>query len=321
MYKLPIICLILSSCFNAFSQSKKDSIYKNESGFRSEYDSYLAFGQDRYYTNGLFLTFRHAADQSKLKDKTAKKIWEVEAGHSMYNPYTGKITNPATIDRPFAAYLYASGRINWHFKSEKLLATTLQAGTIGPAAKGKEAQELLHDIIGFYEVGGWEYQLENEFGVNAVGEFMSLLGRSASKKTDISFDGTVNLGNTFAGLGAGLLFRTGRINPLYRSVSTNSRISNNSILDSVPAKELLFFAKPSLHYTAYDATIQGGMFRDDKGPFVFDPKRFVFTQELGIMYAQRRWTLNFSIVFKSREIKSPAKAHQYGSAAVYYRFN
>jgi hypothetical protein len=72
---------------------------------------------------------------------------------------------------------------------------------------------------------------------------------------------------------------------------------------------------------AYDATVEGGLFREDKGPVTFDVKPLVFSQQIGGMYSKNRWTIDFSLVFKSTEIKSQAKAHQYGSAALYYRFN
>ena len=302
-------------------QNSRDTTYKSEFGFTTDNDSYLAFGQDRYYTNGLFITFRHAINQKKLNERVVKKTWEAEAGQAMFNPYTGKITNPARIDRPFAAYLYAGGKFNWYYKSENILQASLQVGTVGPSAKGKEAQELLHDVIGFYEISGWEYQVRDEVGVNTALSYTSLIKRLANANTDFIFTSNLRVGNTFAGAGAGVLFRTGNINPLWNSVSTNSRISNSPLKDSIPSKELFFFAKPSLQFVAYDATIQGGLFTNDKGPYVFDPKRFVFSQELGIMYAKRRWTIDFSIIFKSREIKSRAKAHQYGSASIYYRFN
>jgi hypothetical protein len=76
-----------------------------------------------------------------------------------------------------------------------------------------------------------------------------------------------------------------------------------------------------IHYIAYDATIQGGMFIADKGPAVFDVKPVVFSQQAGVVFSKNRWTVDFSVIFKSREIKSNAKPHQYGSLALFYRLN
>ncbi len=319
LQKFLLSCLIFTFIvISCFSQIKN---YKNEFGFKSDNDSYLLSGQDRYYTNGLFITFRQAIRNHNHNENRVKKIWEAEVGQYMYNPLTGRILNVKSIDRPFAAYLYAGGRLNWFLKkNEQVLQAALQVGTIGSSAKGKEAQETLHHAIGFYEIKGWEYQVKDEAGVNTSVEYTRLLKRSFNKKIDINLNSYLKAGNTFSAAGVGLVFRTGDINSLFQSVTTNSRISNNLQRDSIPPKELFFFAKPALHYIAYDASIQGGLFRENKGPITFDPKRLVFSQELGLMYAQKRWSLDFSIIFKSKEIKSTAKGHQYGSIQLFYRW-
>lgn len=301
-----------------FSQQTE---YKNEFGFRSDNDAYLAYGQDRYYTNGLFIYFKRATDQEKLKDRLNKLIWEVEAGQRMYNAQSGNIPDISFVDRPFAAYLYAGASANFLFNSENSLKVSLQAGAIGPDAKGKETQELLHSIVGFYEIKGWEWQVNNEFALNSIIAYKNLLFRNSSGKLDLSLDSYLNIGSTYAGAGAGLMFRTGNVNPLFQSASTESMISHNSESKDLRERELFFYAKPQLHYIAYDATIQGGLFRDQKGPAVFNPKPLVFSQQAGVIYSKKRLTADFSLIFKSREVKSLAKPHQYGSAALFYRFN
>ena len=313
--KLSSILFAFFMCNLAYSQEKS---FKNEFGFRSDNDSYLAYGQDQYYTNGLILSYRHALNQEGIHRRLAKKTCEIEAGQLMYNPSTGKINNIREVDRPFAAYLYAGGKFNWFFKNEQLIEFAVNLGTIGPKALGKEVQEGLHEAVGFYRISGWEYQVNNETGINTSLRYSTLIERK-QPDNDFTLNTYANIGTTFSGAGAGILFRAGRINKLFNSVSTNSRIVN-SRTDSLPAKEIFFFTRPMLHYVAYDATIQGGMFLRDKGPVTFDPKKFQYSQEFGINYAVDRWTLNFSIIFKSRDVKTQDTPHQYGSAMIYYRF-
>ena len=306
-------CLFLFiSPLQGFSQN-----FKNEFGFRSDNDSFLGYGQDRYYTNGLFISFRHALNQKNLKETIAKKLWEVEAGQYMYNPLTGMISQKSQVDRPFAAYLYAGGKLTWFLKDEQIFEAALNVGTIGPNALGEDVQKGLHNAIGFYPIKGWEYQVGNEIGFNASLRYSRLLTRA--QHNDLSLSSYVNAGNTFSGVGAGVLYRTGRLNKLYNSVSTNSRISN-SLNDTLPAKELFFFTRPLLNFVAYDATIQGGLFSDNTEEVIFKPNRLIYSQEFGINYAVKRWTLNFSVTFKSRDVKTQDKPHQYGSAMIYYRF-
>jgi len=299
--------------------SAQSNTFKNQFGFRTDNDAYLAYGQDRYYTNGLFVSFRRATDQSKLK-KLNKLIWEIEGGQKMYNPQSGNISDITLVDRPFAAYLYAGGSVNMLFNSENALKVSLQVGTIGPGAKGKEVQELLHSIVGFYEIKGWEFQVNNESAINTAIDYKHFLDRSGSGTTDFAINSYFNVGNTFSGAGGGILFRAGDLRQFFHSASTESVISNNSSSRDLKEREFFFYAKPMLHYIAYDATIQGGLFRNDKGPVTFDVKPLVFSQQAGVIYSKNRWTADFSITFKSRELKSTAKPHQYGSAALYYSF-
>ena len=290
--------------------------FKNEFGFRSDNDAYLAIAQDQYYTNGLFITYRHALKPSG-KSEIIKKIWEAEAGQYMYNATSGSVSNQGEVDRPFAAYLYGQLKMNWFKENEQVFQTGLQIGTIGPKALGKEAQETLHNAVGFYSIDGWQYQVKNETGVNGFFNYSTLLARK--NNSDFSLTASVRAGNTFAGAGASVLFRTGQINKLFNSVSTNSRISNSNT-DSLASKEMLFYLKPSLNFIAYNATIQGGMFVKDKGPVINTPNRVVFSQELGVMYAKNHWTFDFSLIFQTKEIKTQEGRHQYGSASIYYRF-
>ena len=295
-----------------FSQEKN---FRNEFGFRSDNDAYLGTAQDHYYTNGLFITFRHALNTKSTVWN--KKIIEAEAGQYMYNSYSGDTEKLEQVDRPFAAYLYGGMKLNWFTSKESHLQAAIQIGTIGPNAYGREVQETLHKAVGFYAIHGWEYQVKNETGFNSSFNYSKLLTRN--NKTDLILSSYANVGNTFTVAGIGLLFRTGKVNPIFSSSIFNSRISAGA-KDTIARRESFFYARPVLNIVAYNATIQGGMFQSDKGPITFEPNRFLFTQELGYMYSKNRWTFNFSITLQTKELKSQLEAQQYGSASIYYRF-
>jgi lipid A 3-O-deacylase len=319
--KLSFIFLYALLSLQCIQLSAQSWVYKNEFGFRSDNDSYLAMGQDRYYTNGLFITFRHAMDQRKNSGKLNKKIWEIEAGQRIYNAQTGKIADIAYVDRPFAGYLYAGASMRWLYTTENTVKVSLQAGTIGPAAKGKEAQEFLHKLIGFYEINGWQFQVNNEVGINSSIEYTRFLRRSENDKMDFSIASYINAGTTYSGAGIGGIIRAGTLSQFFHSAISNSRTSNEYVIRPLTPREFFFFAKPLLNFVAYDATVQGGLFTDDKGPITFGVKPLVFSQELGAMYAGKHWTVDFSVIFKTKEIKSVARKHQYGSVSIYYAFN
>lgn len=309
-----ILFALISFITTSFAQNK---FYKHELGFRSDNDAYLATKQDRYYTNGLFIQFKSATKNKR--DSTVKKIWSINLGQELYNARSGQVKTIENVDRPFAGYLYGGGSLQWLKPNENVLKLELQVGTIGPSALGRESQTILHNTVGFYEVSGWQYQVNDEVGVNLKANLQYLLFRNERKNLDLSLPINASLGNTFTGLETGILFRTGNINPFYHSAATKSQVSTKFEKD-LKDKEFYFFLKPTLTYVAYNATIQGGMFVKDKGPVTFDANPFVFAQQIGAAYANNRWTFDFSVIFKSKQLKEAVKSEQYASAQIYYRF-
>jgi lipid A 3-O-deacylase len=313
--RLPILLLLLFTSALAHAQT-----YKNEFGFKSDNDSYLGQGSDRYYTNGLFINFRRALDQQNLPAGLEKKTYEITAGQKMFNPYSGYAPNPATQDRPFAGYLYAEGAMSWFHSNETILKTSIQVGTTGKNSLAEGGQKLLHRTFGFYDTGGWDYQIKNELTLNLSAQYTRLLARVADNAVDLSFEGYANLGTTFNGAGAGILLRTGSLNQLFNSAYTNSVIGNNARTKSLVKREFFFYAKPQLNIVAYDATIQGSIFNNNS-PVTFNQRPVVFAQQLGVNYSSQRFTIDYGVLFKTKEIKSNARAHQWGTISMYYRFN
>jgi len=305
-----LFCLFLSV---AFAQS-----YKNEFGFKTENDAYLATLNDRYYTNGLFIYFRRAIDPANLPDKIEKKTFEISAGQKMYTPFWGQVARREDQDRPFAGYLYAGGAYSIFYKNESVLKTNIEIGTVGPNSLAQDAQKFLHKTVGFYSPAGWEYQIKNELAINLAANYSKLLIRSNDNAVDLSGQGYANLGTTFSGLGASVLFRAGRLNQLFNSASHHA-IIGSAKTESLNKSEFFFYAKPQLNVVAYDATIQGSLFNDDS-PLTFGVKPIVFEQQFGVNYSSKRFTADFNVIFKTKEVKSLAKAQNYGALSLYYRF-
>lgn len=294
--------------------------YSQQFGFQSDNDSYLANGQDRYYTNGLFISWRKAAEQTKLSKGLNKKIYQLEIGQKMYNAQSGYIPDIVYVDRPITAYLYAGAGLQWLFDNESVLKASVQIGTIGPAALGRQAQELVHRLTGLYTPRGWEYQLNNEFGLNTQLNYSKIIQRSNSGKLDLLWSGVANLGTTFTSAGLGFTLRVGKLNQLYQTVYNRSNIWNKGGGNKLNSSEFFFFARPQLDLVVYDASVSGGLFRKDKGPVTYQSKPLVLGQEFGLMLSKKRLSAQLSYIFRTNEIKGSARPHQYGSISTYYHF-
>lgn len=311
------LCLLVWSNI-AFGQS-----YKNEAGIMSDNDFYIAFKQDRYYTVGNFAYYRHALSQDNLNPRMEKKIIDFELGQKIYNPFWSHAPDPKTHDRPFAGYAYAGSSLGLFFKNESIIKASVQLGILGPSARGKEVQTDFHKKIlkAYYAVEGWEYQVKNEVGLNFDLSYQKLFYRTTNRLIDISGSSAVLIGNTFSGANAGLILRFGNLNPFYESSYANSRIKNKQGDDRKTPLEFFLFTKPQLNFAAYDATIQGGLFRADKGPITFGIKHFVYSQQIGLNFAWKRLSAKYIITLKTKEVESNAHAYHYASGVLAYHFN
>jgi len=314
--------LCFAWCCGALAQS-----HSNEIGLQSDNDSYLGQGSDRYYTDGIYIYFRHAL---KVKEGSSlqNKVLGFETGQKLFNAQTGSIfyngiDDPRYIDRPFAAYLYVGSTLNFLYKNESNLKIGAQLGFVGPNALGKEVQDYVHDNFGFYHPAGWEYQIDNDFEVNLSAEYNKLLTRGSW--IDVSLTSYLNLGNGLSGAGIGPLVRLGNFNQLFNSVSTQSTAIKSAPSAPLHSHELFFYYKPQFNVVAYDATVQGSLFgtrNPNSMEVTLDPNRFVFSNELGVSYAGKRFVINAAAIIKTKEVKQMVHAsHQWGAVTVLYRFH
>ncbi|TZF84716.1 lipid A deacylase LpxR family protein [Pedobacter sp. BS3] len=292
--------------------------YSNEFTLTSDNDFYTSgYKYDRYYTNGLMLRYRHAL---KPAADSTKRILGFEFGQMLFNPYSTKVPNAADQDRPFTAYLFAGVTLHRFYKNENNLLLSAQLGTIGPMAAGREVQVTYHKLFGLYPVQGWKYQLNNEPGINLAATYNNLFFRNSKQNLDISGTYSAKLGNTFSGASAGFRVRLGRMNAFNQSAAFNSRVNSRLPAGKSPQRELFVYTVPLINYVVYDATIQGGLFRENKGPVTFGIHHWVYAQQLGVQYAKNHWGVNAAIIAKTREVKSTATGYQYGSITISYRF-
>jgi len=315
--RIKYICLLLLLyCSKVWAQN-----HKNEIGIQTDNDSFLAQGSDRYYTNGIFVYFRHAlkvTDTSRLKNK----ILGFEAGQKIFNPQGGNIPAPQYVDRPFAGYLYFGSTLNFLYSNESNLKIGAQLGIVGPGALGEEVQNDIHKWFGFYPPTGWEYQVNDGAELNLSAEYNKLLTRG--KIADITFTSHGDLGNGFSGAGAGLMLRLGNFNQLFNSVSTQSTTSFKAI---TPLHQHEFFAyyKPGLNYIAYNATIQGSLFKShdpNSTEITLNKEPFIFSNQIGGAYTANHWVFDVAVIFQTKAAKEMIHAgHQWGSITALYRFN
>ncbi|WP_257666436.1 lipid A deacylase LpxR family protein [Parapedobacter tibetensis] len=301
----------------AFVSCLAQKMPRLEIHFQNDNDLYLFNRQDQYYTNGLFFNIRKTVDSTALAPKETNRLWGITMGQKMYNAYTAQIHRIEEVDRPITAYLFLAANVDRYFANETFLSFTAEIGTIGQRALGRQFQESIHRVLRLYEIAGWEYQLENAFGLDASIRYGGLLYRNKRQWFDISAYTEATLGSNHTSLAASPTFRWGKINPLHQSAHWSGRLQSRNM---AVKRELFAYFRPQLNLVIYDATIQGGLFRRDKGPVTYEPSRWVLSNHFGVTYARNSLTLNMQYIFNTKELPGMFFRHQYGSLGLSYRY-
>ncbi|MHB0756196.1 lipid A deacylase LpxR family protein [Polaribacter sp. M15] len=301
---------ILSFCyfffvFNGVSQQK----FSKEISLVTDNDLYTSVNRDRYYTNGIFFTYRYLTKVNN--HNLEKRILELQIGHQMYTPNRPTVEFLTQHDRPFAAYLFGGFGIKRVFKDNKILNTNLQIGVIGPNAAGYEVQNFIHQIYGYREVTGWKHQIKNALGVNIGAEYTCFLSKDASNTFDTSWVISGNLGTVHTDITSGLNFRLSflPLQTIKNSIAFNTNL-NDDTTKYHREIESFFYFKPTLRYAFYDATLQGS-FLNTGSDVTKELIPFVFDMELGFKFTANRF--NFGYIFNYNTSKSKDLRYTYGN--------
>ncbi len=299
--------LILVFFVSSYSISQEK--FSKEISLVTDNDLYISTVRDRYYTSGIFLSFRYLS--KKQNSSLEKLIYEWKLNHEMYTPYKSTVDNITKHDRPFAGYLYGSFGIKRVYKKNQILNTSIQLGVIGPNAYAKELQELIHNVYGFKESIGWEYQIHNALALNFNAAYFKTILDTENKKFDITWVNDVNFGTVYTNISTGFYSRIGlkSLQNLKNSIAFDTNL-NNEKTNYFREIESFFYIKPTLRYAVYDATLQGS-FLNKNSPVTKEITPIVFDVELGLRFTANR--LNFGYAFHYNTNKSKGLRYDYGN--------
>lgn len=312
--KLFIFIIISFYSLVTISQEK----FSKEISLVTDNDLYASITRDRYYTSGIFLTYRYLSNNKN--ESLEKRIVEWEVVQKMYTPYVSIVDNILEHDRPFAGYLYTSFGINRVYKNEQILKTSVQIGVIGSNSYAEELQEFIHDIYGYRKAIGWEYQINNAFALNFNTTYLKTILKTKKNYFDITWTNNLNLGTVFTNISTGLNTRIG-FKPLQKITNTiahNTNLNNNKTLNSREI-ESFFYLKPMLRYAIYDATLQGS-FLSKSNDVTKELIPLVFDVEVGLKFTYNRFNFGYAIIYntsKSRGLRY-TNGNRYGRIAIKY---
>jgi lipid A 3-O-deacylase len=316
--KLYCVAFVLCCSFLTQAQSYKQPGFSQQVSVITENDRYLMQGRDRYYTNGLMFNYLKVG---RTKNKAIiKQLHQFEIGQKLFTPFSRKIYDSTQIDRPVTGYLYGKYTQSNFKDRNQLLQWSVSVGAVGNASLGQQMQNTFHKIINVNSSWWgwiWSYQLKSAVGVNVHGLYAKGLLNNQTSFIQLTPVSQAIAGMDYANISQGLLIQLGKFNPLSQSTYWNASVDD----EQTPKTELFFYYHPELMVQFYNATVQGGMLIDDKGPIVSSIEPLVLTHKLGAAYAISRYTLKLEMIFQGKEARSQKFAHNYGGIHVGYRFN
>lgn len=249
-------------------------------------------------------------------------------GQNMYTPEDIQATELIENDRPYAAWLYLSA--GFHAKNDRVQDTfEVQLGMVGPAALGKEIQDIVHDLRGIPKAQGWHNQIRNEPGINLVGERrvrLEMNNTGMGWEADAIASGGFVLGNVSSYLNLGIEGRMGYNLPqdfgtthIRPGGETNIPFLAERFegLRSEQDYGIHFFASVEGRAVARDIFLDGNTFKDshsvDKEPLVAD-------LALGVKFKLQSFKVSYSMVHRTKQFKLQPEAHTFGSVMVSFTY-
>ncbi len=270
------IILLLFCGINLSAQdvSKAEEASYNVVSFRVEND----FGfSDRYYTNGLKLSYTGEGDDfltSKLQFALLRAFVSegqayqtVSLGQKMCVSSDINIPNPPDGDRPYAGWLYL-GFGSHIVKQDSMDSFTVNLGIVGKHSFAEHAQKFWHSLWDIDKPMGWHNQIKDEPGIIIAYEHNERVFRydvDDSFSTDAVATLGAELGNVITQATVRAIWRFGFNMPYSFSPSKIESSDSADVLwrptDASPDWHLYMYGGGAARFVGYDITLDGNTYR------------------------------------------------------------
>lgn len=167
--RIAVFCTLLVQIIHA------DLAQADNSSIAITHENDMFTMRDQYYTAGFSITWYgqrrrdigiadHIAAVLPAFPRSGNRRLAVGVGQKIFTAKRITVDNPPEDDRPYAAWAYLSSTLIVESGWRQSIAD-ISIGVVGPAAKGSEVQQAVHESTGSSEPQGWDHQLHDEMGV------------------------------------------------------------------------------------------------------------------------------------------------------------
>lgn len=270
---------------------------KHSIGLKHDND-FLTF-TDKYYSSGLFLSYRRVLDQGIFN--SGKEQFSLNLAQQIYTPSKPSTTNSAELDRPFAGYIAINA--SWSYvNTRNYLETNFNLGLVGKASGAGSFHKWYHNAIGIPQPPSWVYELTNKIHANIYGSYIHEWQLSSK-----DFSVYLAVHPKFAAGTKDIYAQPEVIAHFGRRQAMTTSMAYNRIGST--EKEVFFSIRAGYRFVAHNALLEGHLLGDNSFYLVQPEKRFFYG---GVDMKHRLGKNDYWIGyrFNTAETKE-TKAHKY----------
>ncbi|AZQ60142.1 DUF2219 family protein [Maribacter sp. MJ134] len=272
------------------------------------HDNDFLFLTDRYYSSGLFITYRTLLNKGFLKKGEEQLSFSLS--QEVYTPSQTQATNPEVFDIPYAGFsgLTASWSVA---KENELISASVLLGVAGPNSGAGGFQRWFHNVVDISESPLWIDELPNSFHANLYfSQIKEWNISSAPLGILFAFKSNLALGTRDIYIEPEGIFYFGKRNELPQSIAYDR-------IRSVD-REIYVGFRFSYRQVFHNGLLEGNLINNNAA-FTTPATNSVLRLGLDFNNRFKRSDVKFGIRYNTAE--SPlAKAHKYIILAYGYRF-
>ncbi|MFD2586483.1 lipid A-modifier LpxR family protein [Croceitalea marina] len=311
MFKELLLFLGLATLFVLFSVQlySQDISQKNISQqLELRHDNDFFMLTDRYYSSGLFLTYRKRL--SKGISKTDQEQLDFTIGQEVYTPSQTQSTNSAVFDRPYAGF---SGlKATWsRSRADHLYQISALIGIAGLNSGAGGFQRWYHRAIAISDSPLWIDELNDSFHLNFYFSYVkeweivpNPFGVRFALKPNLA------LGSRDIYAEPEAIFYFGRRNEVAKTIAYDQIGSTD--------REIYFALRASYRSVFYNGLIEGNLFGDNS-PVLKEPSNGIWRLGFDFYHRFQRNDYKFGLRYNSAETQLSQK-HKYVMLSYGLRF-
>ncbi len=298
---LPLLLLLFFSVSRAQNAHEQIEI-------KIENDKFVL--KDKYYTNGLFLSYKKDLKANFLFNKSPENKLQLNIilGNETYTPENLSSTNVNTFDRPFAGWLFGAMEIG-KIKETSAFFVTIEMGITGKESQSGNLQTWFHDFLGIDSSPTWVEEIAFKWLFNTKATYF--YNWQINKSNALLYRVTPALGTKDIFIENNIQYFFGKFNAL----KNTSRIG---AINTINSNEFFGYLSLGYKYVIHNTLIEGSLFKDET-LFTTTIKNNVFKIELGSVLNVNKNTFKLVYSFNSKEA-TLSTYHDYGSFSYARRF-